>query len=91
MNEWNVVEVIVVLIGLLITVGSPIIKLTNSMNALSGQVTLLLKNLDEFKSRYRENLNDLNKTDTDLYNKYEDHEQRITRLETEVRFKDGDK
>lgn len=89
MNEFDVVNVIVVLVGLLITVGTPILKLTNSMNTLSGQVTLLLKNLDDFKDRYKDNLKELKDTDQDLYDKYNDHETRITKLETEM--KDGDK
>lgn len=89
MNEFDVVNVIVVLVGLLITVGTPILKLTNSMNTLSGQVTLLLKNLDDFKDRYKDNLKELKDTDQDLYDKYNDHEIRITKLETEM--KDGDK
>lgn len=89
MNEFDVVNVIVVLVGLLITVGTPILKLTNSMNTLSGQVTLLLKNLDDFKDRYKDNLKELKGTDQDLYDKYDDHETRITKLETEM--KDGDK
>lgn len=88
MHEFDVVNVIVVLVGLLVTVGTPILKLTNSMNTLSGQVTLLLKNLDEFKDRYKDNLKELKDTDQDLYTKHEDHEARIVKLETRIKESD---
>lgn len=84
MNEWTVVTVIVTLIGLIITVGTPVIKLNSAITALSSQVKQLLDNLDEFKTRYKEQLQSLNDTDQKLYGKINDHETRISHLESKV-------
>ena len=53
MTEWGVVTVIVALVGLIATVAAPIIKLTGTINTLSGKVELLLNNLEDFKQRYK--------------------------------------
>lgn len=84
MNEWTVVTVIVALVGLIATVATPMIKLNGTISALSSQVKLLLDNLDEFKTRYKEQLRDLNETDQMLFNKINDHETRLSKLETKV-------
>ena len=68
MTEWGVVTVVVALVGLVATVAAPIIKLTGTINTLSGKVELLLNNLDEFKTRYKETLEDLKETDQRQYN-----------------------
>lgn len=84
MNEWTVVTVIVGLVGLIATVATPMIKLNGTIAALSSQVKLLLDNLDEFKTRYKEQLRDLNETDQKLFNRINDHETRLSKLETKV-------
>ena len=43
MTEWGVVTVIVALVGLIATVAAPIVKLTGTINTLSGKVELLLR------------------------------------------------
>ena len=68
MTEWGVVTVVVALVGLVATVAAPIIKLTGTINTLSGKVELLLNNLDEFKTRYKETLEELKETDQRQYN-----------------------
>lgn len=84
MNEWTVVTVIVALVGLVVTVATPMIKLNSTITALSSQVKLLLDNLDEFKTRYKEQLKELNATDQKLFGLINDHETRISKLETKV-------
>lgn len=84
MNEWTVVTVIVALVGLVVTVATPMIKLNSTITALSSQVKILLDNLDEFKTRYKEQLKELNDTDQKLFGSINDHEVRISRLETKV-------
>lgn len=88
MTEWGVVTVIVALVGLIATVAAPIIKLTGTINTLSGKVELLLSNLDEFKSRYKETLEELKDTDRRQYNQLNDHEHRITQLEAKCKERD---
>ena len=68
MTEWTVVTVIVAIVGLIATVAAPIVKLTGTINALSGKVELLLNNLEDFKQRYKETLEDLKETDQRQYN-----------------------
>ena len=82
MTEWGVVTVIVALVGLIATVAAPIIKLTGTINTLSGKVKLLLSNLDEFKGRYKETLEELKGADQRQCNRLDDHEHRLTQLET---------
>ena len=88
MTEWGVVTVIVALVGLIATVAAPIIKLTGTINTLSGKVELLLSNLDEFKSRYKETLEERKETDQRQYNQLNDHEHRITQLEAKCKERD---
>lgn len=88
MTEWGVVTVIVAFVGLIATVAAPIIKLTGTINTLSGKVELLLSNLDEFKSRYKETLEELKNTDQRQYNQLNDREHRITQLEAKCKERD---
>lgn len=79
--EWTVVNVIVVLVGLFITIGAPIIKLITSLTKLTSEVMHL-----------RESMGDANKENTASHkkicshldeqgDKLQDHETRITVLE----------
>ena len=88
MTEWGVVTVIVALVGLIATVAAPIIKLTGTINTLSGKVELLLSNLDEFKTRYKETLEELKDTDQRQYNQLNAHAHRITQLEAKCKERD---
>lgn len=88
MTEWGVVTVIVALVGLIATVAAPIIKLTGTINTLSGKVELLLSNLDEFKDRYKETLEELKGTDQHQTDRLDDHERRISRLEEKCKERD---
>lgn len=81
MNEWGVVTVIVTLVGLLVAVAGPVVKLTSTINELSGQLKLLLSNLEDFKARYTQSLAELRAADEKLEGKLLGHETRITRLE----------
>ena len=88
MTEWGVVTVIVALVGLIATVAAPIIKLTGTINTLSGKVELLLANLDDFKARYKETLEELKETDQKQYDKLNAHEHRITQLVAKYKQRD---
>lgn len=90
MTEWTVVTVIVAIVGLIATVAAPIIKLTSTINILSGKVELLLSNLEDFKTRYKETLEELKDADQRQVKKLDDHEHRITMLEGKVKDEKGD-
>lgn len=80
--EWTVVTVIVSLVGLLIAVATPIIKLNSTITKLTTQMEHFMNGLDEFKKRYTSQLQEFKETHDDLYEKVDDHEHRITVLET---------
>lgn len=80
--EWTVVTVIISLVGLLIAIITPIIKLNSTITKLTTQVDSFIKGLEEFKLRYTNQLTEFKNTHDDLYDKVDDHEHRITVLET---------
>lgn len=82
MTEWGVVSVIVVLAGLLISIATPIIKLNSTLTKLTTQMENFMRGLDEFKTRYTNQLQEFHETHEDIYNKVNNHECRIIRLET---------
>lgn len=88
MNEWNVVTVIVVLMGLLGTVAAPLIKNTKAMTQLSGEIKNLIfrieqneKETDDLKvkasNRHKQMFEQLNAHENKIIN----HEDRISVLE----------
>lgn len=80
--EWTVVTVIISLVGLLIAIITPIIKLNSTITKLTTQVDSFIKGLEEFKVRYTNQLTEFKNTHDELYDKVDDHEHRITVLET---------
>lgn len=80
--EWTVVTVIIALVGLFVAVATPIIKLNATLAKLITQMESFRNGLDEFKVRYTSQLQEFKETHDDLYNKVDDHEHRITVLET---------
>lgn len=68
--EWQVVTTIVVLVGLIVTIVTPMIKLNSSIVKLTDAVS----NLQVFQDMNKEKL-------SEHQGKIEDHEHRITVLE----------
>ena len=79
--EWNIVTVIISLVGLFVAVATPIIKLNSTIAKLTAQMESFMNGLAEFKTRYINQLNEFKQTHEDIYEKVDDHEQRITKLE----------
>lgn len=81
MSEWGVVGVIVVLIGLMVSVMTPILKLNSAIVKLTTVVERLDRNLCELKTSNSEShekiFGRLNEDEKQL----ENHEGRISRLE----------
>lgn len=82
MTEWGVVTVIVALVGLIAAVAAPMVKLNGTLTRLTTQMDSFVAWLEAFKLRYKEQLRDLNDTDQKLCERIDDHEHRITVLET---------
>lgn len=79
--EWNVVTVIISLVGLFAAVATPMVKLNSTIAKLTAQMESFMNGLTEFKARYTNQLNEFKQTHDDLYEKVDDHEHRITKLE----------
>lgn len=80
--EWTVVTVIVSLVGLLAAVATPIARLNSTIAKLTTQMETFMNGLDEFKKRYTNQLQEFKETHDDIYEKVDNHEHRITVLET---------
>lgn len=80
--EWTIVTVIVSLVGLLIAIGTPIVKLNSTITKLTTQIDFFINGLNEFKKRYTNQVDSCKKKHADIYDKVNDHEHRITILET---------
>ena len=79
--EWNIVTVIISLVGLFVAVATPIIKLNSTIAKLTAQMESFMNGLAEFKTRYTNQLHEFKQTHEDIYEKVDDHEHRITKLE----------
>lgn len=79
--EWNVVTVIISLVGLFAAVATPMVRLNSTIAKLTAQMESFMNGLAEFKARYTNQLNEFKQTHDDLYEKVDDHEHRITKLE----------
>lgn len=88
MTEWNIVTVIVVIVGLIGTVAAPLVKNTRAMTQLSGEIKNLIyrieqneKETDELKvkasSRHKQIFERLDEQGEKINN----HEGRISALE----------
>lgn len=77
MEYWDVVVVIVSLVGLFATVLPFFTKLNRTLGELNATVEQMKTVIANFERNSRE-------THGKMYNKLDDHEKRITRLETET-------
>lgn len=88
MTEWNIVTVVVVIVGLIGTVAAPLVKNTRAMTQLSGEIKNLIyrieqneKETDELKvkasSRHKQIFERLDEQGKKINN----HEGRISALE----------
>ena len=88
MTEWNIVTVVVVIVGLIGTVAAPLVKNTRAMTQLSGEIKNLIyriemneKETDELKvkasSRHKQIFERLDEQGEKINN----HEVRISALE----------
>lgn len=82
MTEWTVVTVVVALVGLVVAVAGPLIKLNTTLAKLDANVDALRGEMKSLTTRNSEShdriFKRLDETDTTI----NDHETRITVLET---------
>lgn len=85
MNEWEVVGVIVVLLGLIASISGPMIKLNGTLTRLNTKMEHFTEGLEKFQGRYKDHLKEQGEINTKYQNELDDHEHRITVLETKER------
>lgn len=78
MTEWQVVGVIVVLVGLVISIMTPTLKYIKSNTEATTRLAVSVEKLGKDLETFSGNNRDAHK---ELYNKLENHETRITVLE----------
>lgn len=81
MTEWGVVGVIISLVGLFLTVGKPIIKLTSTISKLDDTCERLDEQFRDFEINNKDGHRRIWKHNEEQDDKINDHEKRITLLE----------
>lgn len=88
MTEWNIVTVIVVIVGLIGTVAAPLVKNTRAMTQLSGEIKNLIyrieqneKETNEIKVKASSRHKEIFKRLDEQGEKINNHEGRISALE----------
>ena len=82
MTEWAVVGDIVVLVGLVASIVKPMLQLNTTLTTLTSQVQQLVKSFSEFVDKSRRSHDKLHSRIDEADDKLNDHERRITKLET---------
>ena len=88
MTEWNIVTVVVVIVGLISTVAVPLVKNTRAMTQLSGEIKNLIyrigqneKETDELKNKASHRHKQIFERLDEQGEKINNHEGRISALE----------
>lgn len=84
MNEWEIVGVIVVLVGLFFTVSSPVMKLISSITKLTATVENLQEDVAAVTKRNTDAHRRLWEKNDQQDREIQDHGNRIERLEGKV-------
>lgn len=82
MEEWTVVTVIVVLIGLGVSVMAPVLKLNSTITRLSTLIDGALQDMRELKETDAAIRKHASEAHERIHGRIDDHEKRIVRLET---------
>ena len=82
MTEWGVVGVLVVLLGLGVTVVKPLLELNSSIVRLTARLDQLTGSLSDISDRNAKSHDRLWKRNEEQDAVLDDHERRITVLET---------
>ena len=84
MTEWEIVGVLVVLVGLISAVITPIIKLNTTVTRLTTVVSALVNNVDGLTSKNGE-------AHSRIWDKMEAHDDTLRDHETRIRLVEHDK
>lgn len=85
MNEWGVFGVIVALVGFVVAVGTPVIKLNTTITKLIERLNNFGDGLEELTAKNTKSHERIWKHNDDQDEKINDHETRIRVLEMEAK------
>lgn len=77
MTEWEVVGVIITLVGFALAIGAPVIRLNKSINVLTVNVETLKDLLEELK-------HDNRRAHQDLQDQIDEHTEKISGIREDV-------
>jgi len=80
-DEWLVVQALVVIVGLFLAVGRPMLKLNGTIVKLDSSVEILNKRFDRFEEENKDSHARIYKKDIDQDETINNHETRIVVLE----------
>ena len=78
MGEWDVVTVIIAIVGLIVTVAVPLNKNTSAMTSLREQLSSLAKQLDEEKQALDDMREKSAKKHGEIFGQLDEHEKTLT-------------
>ena len=81
MTQWDVVTVIIAIVGLALSVGAPIIKLNTSITKLTTKMDGMEEGIDELTARNSKSHERIWKHNEEQDKQIADHEKRIVILE----------
>jgi predicted nucleic acid-binding Zn-ribbon protein len=82
MTEWNVILVLIEVVGLFFLVGKPLINLNTTIATLKASVDILSSRLDNTEEKNREAHKEFHEHFKDVDTELQDHEYRIKSLES---------
>lgn len=77
MGEWDVVTVIIAIVGLIVTVAVPLNKNTSAMTSLREQLSSLAKQLDEEKQALDDMREKSAKKHGEIFGQLDEHEKTL--------------
>lgn len=77
MNEWNVVGVLVTLVGLIAGIGTPILKLNRTISRVCVKLEVFENRIDELWKMF-------GKDSEKIWDKLDEHTESISAIKTDV-------
>lgn len=86
MNQWEVVTVLVTLVGLVVAIIGPIIKLNSTITKLSTMIDYALKKLDELEKKDETFLRERKASHEKIHKRIDEQGEILQNHETRIRF-----
>lgn len=84
MTEWNIVTVVVVIVGLIGTVAAPLVKNTRAMTQLSGEIKNLIYRIEQNEKETDELKNKASHRHKQIFDRLDEHGEKINNHEGRI-------